>query len=149
MSISILTFFLGFIISKKYEESKSLIVADLKISHPCLSSQNLKAQEVFQKGDTIAYRQIVDSIISDIHSSNSNYFCYSLVMANKYDYVPAYYDTYKSLNDCYGKNEVIMDEKTKAIAIYYLRQGANKGDIRAISQVEIKGDDKNDRFDDN
>ena len=66
ISISILTFCLGFMLSKKFDDAKSSKVADLKISHTCLSCQNLKVQAVFQKGDTIAYQQIVDSIINDI-----------------------------------------------------------------------------------
>lgn len=132
ISISILTFCLGFMLSKKFDDAKSSKVADLKISHTCLSCQNLKVQAVFQKGDTIAYQQIVDSIINDIHSSNSNYFCYSLVMANKYDYTPANYDVYQSLIECYALNNTEMDDKTKRMAQNYLERGAEKGDMRAI-----------------
>jgi len=132
ISISILTFCLGFMLSKKYDDAISSEVADLKISHTCLACNNLKVKAVFQKGDTVAFRQIVDSIISDIHSSNSNYFCYSLIMANKYDYAPAYFDVYQSLIDCFSENHTEMDDKTKNIVQYYLERGAEKGDIRAI-----------------
>lgn len=114
ISISILTFCLGFMLSKNYDDATFSNVADLTLSHPCLPNRDSKVVlAVFQKGDTIAYQQIVDSIIGDIHSSNSNYFCYSLVMANKYDYAPANYDVYYSLIECFKQNNTEMDDRTK------------------------------------
>ena len=50
MTISILTFFPGFIISKKYEDAKSLNVADLKISHPVCPARTQKLfRQCFKK----------------------------------------------------------------------------------------------------
>ena len=44
ISISILTFCLGFMLSKKYDDAISSEVADLKISHTCLACNKLKVK---------------------------------------------------------------------------------------------------------
>ena len=60
----------------------------------------------------------------------------SYVMANMYDFTPANYDIYKTIVDTYAAFSCDMDERTKDFALFYLKRGAEKGDIRA--QRELK-----------
>lgn len=54
---------------------------------------------------------------------------YSLIMANKYNYVPANYDVYKVLTDFFARNNLgELDPETKQFAESYLEYGAKNGD---------------------
>lgn len=58
---------------------------------------------------------------------------YSLIMANKFNYVPANYDVYKVLTDFFARNNLgELDDETKRLAVSYLEYGANMGDSAAI-----------------
>lgn len=63
---------------------------------------------------------------------------YSIVMANRFDYVPANYDVYRGLIDSYSKNKLgHMDDETRKLAMSFLEYGAKKGDKRAIIELNI------------
>ena len=61
---------------------------------------------------------------------------YSLIMANKYNYPPAYFNVYKGLthsNTVQTLDDV--DESTKNLALYYLTKGAEYGDKSCITLI--------------
>jgi len=81
-----------------------------------------------KKGDITAY----SSLSSDYMDSPYEGFLYTaLIMANKYDYYLAYEDTYYCLTDYYHKKDFTeledLDEKTRKMALDYLKKGAEKG----------------------
>jgi TPR repeat protein len=57
---------------------------------------------------------------------------YSMIMANKYNYPPAYFEVYSCLVIASKAYENIIDEKTKAIALEYLMTAAELNDISAV-----------------
>ena len=59
----------------------------------------------------------------------------SIVMALKYDYVPANYDVYQSLVSFFKRNPGFggMDATSQDVASYFLKRGAELGDERAIA----------------
>jgi hypothetical protein len=95
-------------------------------------------ERIIKDGDTMAYRHFVDSCQSTSLRPYSHYLFFSIVMANKYNYVPANYDIYVALNDVFLYNKKLgkMDKKTKALSIFYLKRGAYRGYQPAI--IEMK-----------
>lgn len=80
------------------------------------------------KGDTIAY----NSLSRDYMDSPYEGFLYTaLIMANKHNYHLAFEDTYYCLTDYSHKAEFTelenLDEKTKSMALEYLKLGAERG----------------------
>lgn len=82
------------------------------------------------KGDTTAYYQLS---LDYMDSPYDGFLYTALIMANKYNYHIAYYDVYDILTQKYGLQE--LDEKTKELAIDYLRKGAQKGNKNCIEQL--------------
>ncbi len=85
-------------------------------------------------GDTLLYLAVMERCrkVPNYH----NLMDISYVMANMYDFTPANYDIYKTIVDTYAAFSCDMDERTKDFALFYLKRGAEKGDIRA--QRELK-----------
>lgn len=95
-------------------------------------------ERIIKDGDTMAYRHFVDSCQSISLRPYSHYLFFSIVMANKYNYVPANYDIYMALHDVFLYNKKLgkMDKKTRAMSMFYLKRGAYNGFQSAI--VEMK-----------
>jgi hypothetical protein len=97
--------------------------------------------EILGKGSIQSYIKVRDSIRNDNRIPYPNYLYYSLIMVNRYNYVPANYDVYMAFKDLYSpKNKVAkMDEMTRYIAFFYLERGAYKGDISSIKEMRRLG----------
>ena len=82
-----------------------------------------------KNGDTIAYHELS---IAYMDSPNDDKFLFvALFMANKHNYPLAYEDVYYVLTDYYHKKEFTelddLDDKTRELALEYLKAGAEKG----------------------
>ena len=64
----------------------------------------------------------------------------SIVMALKYDYIPANYDVYHSLVSFFKRNPGFggMDATSQDVASYFLKRGVELGDERAIAVFNDK-----------
>ena len=103
-----------------------------------------KKKAIVEKGDTIAYKHVVDSIKTN-YPNCGNYFYYSLVMVLAYDYAPANYDIYTALHDLYSSSNKAeqIDDKTKQLALFFLENGAKKGNKECINKLnELKMSEK-------
>ncbi|MDR0196153.1 MAG: hypothetical protein LBI73_13615 [Myroides sp.] len=94
------------------------------------NSFNHYKELALMKGDTTAYYQLS---LDYMDSPYDGFLYTALIMANKYNYHIAYYDVYDILTQKYGLQE--LDEKTKELAIDYLRKGAQKGNKNCIEQL--------------
>lgn len=101
---------------------------EFSLNQPSKPYQELK-ELALTNGDTIAYHEMS---IAYMDSPNDDRFLYTaLIMANKHDYHLAYEDVYYVLTDYYHKKEFAeledLDEKTREMALDYLKAGAEKG----------------------
>lgn len=101
---------------------------EFSLNQPSKTYQELK-ELALTSGDTIAYHEMS---IAYMDSPNDDRFLYvALIMANKHGYHLAYEDVYYVLTDYYHKKEFAeleeLDEKTRAMALDYLKAGAEKG----------------------
>jgi len=96
--------------------------------------------DIFKHGDVHSYKFLVDSCRLD-KQNFSHYLFYSFIMANTYNYVPANYDVYRALTSAYSPSYGIgkIDDKTKSIALFYLKRGAYKGYRPAIDELRRLG----------
>jgi hypothetical protein len=88
-----------------------------------------------RRGDTNAYNKLYIAYLT--HEENMLFW--SLLMANKYDYTEAYFDVFCCLMNSYNCVEYKldkMDDKSKKIALYYLRMAADKGHKQAIEVIK-------------
>ncbi len=89
--------------------------------------------DVLSKGDTNAYLELRTAYLD---YSPEEFLFWALIMANKYDYPPAYLDVYYTLLDAYccdvsTGNLDKMDRKTRAMALNYLKAAADKNHKQA------------------
>jgi hypothetical protein len=84
--------------------------------------------QAIQTGDTAIYYQLS---LDFMDSPYPGFLHTALIMANKYDYHQAYADVYYCLTDLYHKKEFTelddVDNRTRAIALEYLNEGAKRG----------------------
>ena len=106
---------------------------------PCPNDK--EKYEIWGKGSIQSYIKVRDSIRNDNRIPYPNYLYYSLIMVNRYNYVPANYDVYMTFKDLYSpKNKVAkMDQMTRYIAFFYLKRGAYKGDTSSIKEMRRLG----------
>lgn len=96
-------------------------------------------------GDIAAYQELYDIYSDDWNLGDM--LSYSVIMANKYDYPEAYYDVFVILSsipqingnkcvqpECSEQGFYCLDQKTKNIAIEYLRKAIKKGSINALEK---------------
>lgn len=95
----------------------------------------IQKKAIIERGDTIAYHHVVDSIKSDSNIPHGNYFFYSVVMATKYDYVPANFDAFSALVQTCNHIDS-LDPETKRLAYSFLYRGAKYGDKRCQSWIK-------------
>lgn len=98
----------------------------------CLEAYMYKEKrEVIDQGNVLAYKKIVASMKDSAWISPEASFYYSLFMATKFNYAPAYYDVYHTLMTVMdGKGT--LSEDTKQLAMAFLRRGAALNDERCI-----------------
>lgn len=92
------------------------------------SDRNLYKKEALIKGDTSAYYLLN---LDYMDSPYEGFLYTALIMANKYDYHLAYLNVYEVLTSHDRKMGIHeledLDEKTRAMALDYLKAGAEKG----------------------
>lgn len=85
---------------------------------------------VWLKGDTTAYNELYIAYLDEEY--DEEYLVYSLYMANKYNYPPAYFFVYDCLTSIYENHPTgKIDEKTKKLALSYLKKGVELGDYNS------------------
>lgn len=102
---------------------------EFSLNEPSRTYQELK-KLALTKGDTIAYHELS---IAYMDSPNDDRFLnIALIMANRYNIPEAYLDVYYFLTDYYHrkdfKNLDDLDDNTRALALAYLKKGAERGD---------------------
>lgn len=136
-----LILFLAFIIACRDENNGKVDQSTLKVE-----SQEVKdtsemhvyalMRTALTTGDTNAYRSARNHYW--MNEDTQNFFYTSLVMANKYHFVEAYYDTYSTLAHPYTGEELEgLDEETKNLALYYLLRAFEKHNKQAQHAVKI------------
>lgn len=88
---------------------------------------------VLSKGDTIAYNELHTAFMNEKYLEE--YLLYSIIMANKYNYPPAYYQVYDCLTSIYEHHSIEIDEKTKALAITYLKRGVYLNECQSTKEL--------------
>lgn len=85
---------------------------------------------VIEDGDTIAYKKL-EKIYSE--QKDFNFYVYSRVMVDRYNYMPACVNVYRSLMD-----RDTLSEELQLIALEYLRRTIENGDTAAMSELQRK-----------
>ena len=83
---------------------------------------------VIEQGDTIAYKQLEKLYLKQ---KNFNFYVYSRVMADRYNYMPACINVYRSLMD----RDTISND-LQLIALDYLKKAIEYGDTAAILELK-------------
>lgn len=101
----------------------------------CLEAYMYKEKrEVIDQGNVLAYKKIMESMKDSAWISPEASFYYSLFMATKFNYAPAYYDVYHTLMTVMdGKG--VPSENTKQLAMAFLRRGAALNEERCINTL--------------
>jgi TPR repeat protein len=93
---------------------------------------------VIQQGDIDAYAELD---IAYLEFPFEEFLPYALIMANKYDYVPAYFEVYWRLWYLYD-NPDSLDETSRKMALDYLQKASSKGHRQAretLGQYYMEG----------
>jgi len=88
---------------------------------------------VLLKGDTAAYDELATAYLTNKY--NEEYLLYSFVMANKYNYPRAYFQVYECLTAVFELRKIKIDEKTKTLAIKYLKEGVQLNERQSINEL--------------
>jgi len=92
-----------------------------------------KLKELALKGDTIAYDELEVALMNDKYKEE--YLIYSMVMANKYRYPRAYFQVYYCLTSTFEHHSGLIDEKTKILAIDYLKKGVELKECQSVKEL--------------
>ena len=85
---------------------------------------------VLTKGEPVAYDELMIACLSEDYFEE--YLGYSFYMAHRYNYPPAYWGVYTCLivsSESYGNK---IDERTKEMALSYLKRGADLKDYNSL-----------------
>ena len=92
-------------------------------------------KEIVKKGSIEAYQDYSIAYLED--QQFGSFYKMAKIMADKYDYVPAYYDVFSTILDRknnYHTEDVYslegLSEKEKQEAIHYLKVGVKKGNTQ-------------------
>ena len=88
---------------------------------------------VLIKGDSVAYDELRIAYLN--RDDRESYLTYSLFMIHRYNYPRAYLDVYDCLASVSESFGGVMDERTKAMALKYLRRGADLNDYNSLRQL--------------
>lgn len=120
------------------QDKKDKVIAKKGII-PC-SSENvindvLEIKKQVLNGNVKYYK-----ILKDLFNKNpysGEFIFYSIMMANRFDYVPANYDVYRGMIDAYSNNHLgHIDTETYKLALSFLEYGAKRGDKKAIVELQ-------------
>jgi hypothetical protein len=135
-------FIIGFLIivscsNEQDNSEKSLLKKNTGDDFPYMFETKEVQKAICLHGDTIMYQR-VKQLYRDYHIEREVFF-YSFIMANRYHYVPAYYDVYMCLWQAFngGKKAKLwdmtrFDPKSREMALRYLKMGAKRGNKDAL-----------------
>ncbi|HOF16084.1 MAG TPA: hypothetical protein PLF32_03805 [Bacteroidales bacterium] len=135
--------------SKEKEKNKNEKIKEecFPIKRPFRSDLDLE-HSIINKGDTLAYYDLYIRYHYYKYSFK-DFLPYALIMANKYDYPPAYLGVFICLWQLYGEWDEEgdisldkLDKTTRNMAIEYLKKGVEKGEkncMRYLGTYYIKG----------
>jgi hypothetical protein len=94
---------------------------------------------IVKDGDIEAYNILKRSYMADTSVYYPNYLLYAIIMAEDFEYIPAYYDAYTELNRIFKTfpNLGEMDERTKELAFYFLKKGSDLKDKPAMQEMNV------------
>jgi hypothetical protein len=83
-------------------------------------------QKEVELGNIASYKELR---IVYLDYPRKNFLFWAMLMANKYDYPPAYLDVYYVLTDCFNKDwkPLMIDDRTQKLALEYLHLAIEKG----------------------
>lgn len=90
-------------------------------------------KELVLKGDTLAYDELQTAYLDEKYKEE--YLLYSIVMADKYNYPPAYFQVYNCLTGVFESGKVIIDKKTIDLALKYLEKGVELNECQATKEL--------------
>lgn len=90
---------------------------------------------VLLKGDTAAYDELETAFLTEKYQEE--YLIYSIVMADKYNYPPAYFRVYYCLTSVFENHDGVIDKETQTLAIKYLKRGV---DLKECNSTKELGD---------
>ncbi len=131
--IAILVFIVGLFVFYQINSRKQVSVKSVSMNNTRPIKELKKL--VLSKGDTIAYKELRIAYLN-VDYYEEEFLLYSIIMADKYNYPKAYYYVYKCLTSVfewhhYGK----IDEKTKILALKYLKEGVELNDSESTNQL--------------
>jgi hypothetical protein len=92
-------------------------------------------QNAIVDGDRIAYDEVFSKYLMDARASEILYI--SMVMANKWNYPKAYYDTYCILStECLGSTISKINDKNRELAIFFLLRSSELGYATANLDIQ-------------
>lgn len=68
--------------------------------------------------------------------NHPDYLHNAMLMANVHGYFRANYDVYRAITDLYKLNGLEINERSRELAMFYLKRGAKLGDKRAQKELE-------------
>ncbi len=91
-------------------------------SENCYTSEYLEiSKKIISEGDTNLYQSFFDNYDDDL--ANDRLLPYSLIMANKFHYIPAFYHVFEILVSVNYETDISMlDPETKEFAISYFKK---------------------------
>lgn len=126
--ISVAILFISFLSSCKKKELQPIHIVTMNQTRPIDELKEL----VLQKGDTSAYFELRVAFMSQKHEEE--YLIYSLLMANKYNVPIANFDAYDCIVSIFEKNKMPIDDRSKELALSYLKKGVELKEKNALSQ---------------
>jgi hypothetical protein len=101
-------------------------------------SPRILKSKIFNDGDIEAYK---DLRIAYLDYSPEEFLFWAMIMANKHDYPPAYFDVFLTLKNSYTPDAsdytlAAMDSATRQLAVSYLLKAAEKGDEQATDVLK-------------
>ncbi|MDE5986305.1 MAG: hypothetical protein K2H16_03365 [Prevotella sp.] len=126
-------------IMKRVEQNKrnGIVTENGNVRHPQRDASKgiLEIKRQVLNGKEAYYKALKDSFGKSPYPEG--FLFYSVVMANRFDYVPANFDVYKGLVDAYSKNHLgQLDDETRKLAVSFLEYGAKHGDKKAIIELQ-------------
>lgn len=106
---------------------------DVSPNQPSRTQSDL-SRSILEKGEKAAYEELYIAYLDNY--CPEEFLLYALIMANKYDYPQAYFDTYLCLVDVYRSNLSNIDQRTAEMAIDYLFMASRKGHHQANEIVK-------------
>lgn len=125
----VLVFVAIFLISCQQKKEQPVEVITMNNTRPINELKEL----VLLKGDTMAYDELKTAYLTDKYKEE--YLLYSIVMANKYNYPPAFYQVYNCLTSVFEYSKLNIDERTIALAIKYLKEGVDLNERQSTKEL--------------